>query len=110
MEKCMVFPVTGGSVDSVDLMWIRQDWLDKFDLEIPQTMDELLTVIDKFTNEDPDGDGENNTYGIGVAGSPKCIWRWLWWIEGILQCIWCISNDLGRERWTACLWSNTARV
>ena len=37
----------------------------------PQTMDELLTVIDKFTNEDPDGDGENNTYGIGVAGSPN---------------------------------------
>lgn len=34
-------------------------------------MDELLTVIDKFTNEDPDGDGENNTYGIGVAGSPN---------------------------------------
>lgn len=69
--KMYGLPVTGGSVDSVDLMWIRQDWLDKFDLEIPQTMDELLTVIDKFTNEDPDGDGENNTYGIGVAGSPN---------------------------------------
>ena len=69
--KMYGLPVTGGSVDSVDLMWIRQDWLDKFGLEIPQTMDELLTVIDKFTNEDPDGDGENNTYGIGVAGSPN---------------------------------------
>ncbi len=73
--------MTGGSVDSVDLMWIRQDWLDKFGLEIPQTMDELLTVIDKFTNEDPDGDGENNTYGIGGCRFSKCIWRWLWWIE-----------------------------
>lgn len=69
--KMYGLPVTGGSVDSVDLMWIRQDWLDKFGLEIPQTMDELLTIIDKFTNEDPDGDGENNTYGIGVAGSPN---------------------------------------
>lgn len=69
--KLYGIPVTGGSVDSVDLMWIRQDWLEKLNLKPPTTAEELLHVIDQFTTEDPDGDGADNTYGIGVAGSPN---------------------------------------
>lgn len=69
--KMYGIPVTGGSVDSIDLMWIRDDWLKKLGLEAPKTMEELLNVIEQFTNGDPDGDGQNNTYGIGVAGSPN---------------------------------------
>lgn len=66
-------PVTGGSVDSVDLMWIRTDWLEKLNLEAPTTMDELLEVIDQFVNADFDGNGQKDTVGIGVAGTPNMI-------------------------------------
>lgn len=64
-------PITTGSCDGIDVMWIRQDWLDKLGLEVPKTTDELLNVIDQFTHADPDGNGEDDTYGIGVAGSPN---------------------------------------
>ena len=62
-------PVTGGSVDSVDLMWIRTDWLEKLNLEVPTTMDEVLTMVDQFVNADFDGNGAKDTVGIGVAGT-----------------------------------------
>lgn len=44
---------------------IRKDWLDKLGLKAPTTTDELLTVAKAFTEKDPDGNGKNDTYGIG---------------------------------------------
>ena len=44
---------------------IRKDWLDKLGLKMPTTVDELITVAKAFTEKDPDGNGKNDTYGIG---------------------------------------------
>jgi putative aldouronate transport system substrate-binding protein len=44
---------------------IRKDWLDKLELEAPTTLDELLVVAKAFTEQDPDGNGANDTYGFG---------------------------------------------
>ncbi len=44
---------------------IRKDWLDKLGLEVPTTPEELLTVAQAFTTQDPDGNGKNDTYGFG---------------------------------------------
>jgi putative aldouronate transport system substrate-binding protein len=44
---------------------IRKDWLDKLGLEVPTTPEELLTVAQAFTEQDPDGNGKNDTFGIG---------------------------------------------
>ena len=62
-------PVTGGSVDSVDLMWIRTDWLEELGLEVPQTMDEVMNMIDQFVKADFDGNGEDDTVGMGISGT-----------------------------------------
>ena len=45
---------------------IRQDWLDNLGLEAPTTLDELYDVAVAFTTQDPDGNGVNDTYGIGA--------------------------------------------
>jgi putative aldouronate transport system substrate-binding protein len=45
---------------------IRQDWLDALDLEAPTTPEELMEVAVAFTTQDPDGNGQNDTYGIGA--------------------------------------------
>ena len=47
----------------------RGDWLKKFGLEVPKTLDELHTALYKFANEDPDGNGKKDTYGISVGES-----------------------------------------
>lgn len=56
------------SVPSSHVSFIRQDWLDKLGLEMPATLDELTDVFRAFTFDDPDGDGQNNTYGLSGAG------------------------------------------
>jgi putative aldouronate transport system substrate-binding protein len=44
---------------------IRKDWLDKLGLEAPTNPEELLAVAKAFTEEDPDGNGQDDTYGLG---------------------------------------------
>jgi putative aldouronate transport system substrate-binding protein len=45
---------------------VRKDWLDKLGLEAPKTVDEFLEVAKAFTEQDPDGNGKNDTYGYGT--------------------------------------------
>jgi len=40
--------------------FIRKDWLDKLDLEIPTTLDEYYTVLKAFREQDPNGNGEKD--------------------------------------------------
>lgn len=44
--------------------WIRKDWLDKLGLAMPTNPDELLKVAKAFTENDPDGNGKKDTFGI----------------------------------------------
>lgn len=37
---------------------IRQDWLDKLGLDMPETIDEWYTVLTAFKNGDPNGNGQ----------------------------------------------------
>ena len=43
---------------------VRQDWLDNLGLEVPHTLDELADVARAFTNDDPDGNGKDDTTGF----------------------------------------------
>lgn len=67
--KLFGLPNTGGSIDSVDLMWLRTDWLEKLKLKAPTTMDEVLTMIDAFTNADFDGNNKKDAVGMVIAGT-----------------------------------------
>lgn len=51
------------------VMIIRQDWLDKLNLQAPTNMDEFEAVIKAFTEDDPDGNGVKDTYGFTYSGS-----------------------------------------
>ncbi|MCH1625457.1 extracellular solute-binding protein [Fredinandcohnia quinoae] len=44
---------------------IRQDWLDKLGLPVPETLDDLYEVARAFTEDDPDGNGKDDTVGFG---------------------------------------------
>lgn len=53
--------------DGVNFMWIRQDWLDNLGLEAPETLEELHEVARAFTEDDPDGNGQDDTVGFGAS-------------------------------------------
>lgn len=52
--------------DRLQYLWIRQDWLDKLGLEAPKTMEDLFKISTAFTKQDPDGNGKDDTYGLGI--------------------------------------------
>jgi putative aldouronate transport system substrate-binding protein len=55
-----------GQIPTTDGLVIRKDWLDKLGLTMPKTIDELIAVAKAFTENDPDGNGKNDTYGFGA--------------------------------------------
>lgn len=48
---------------------IRKDWLDHFGLDTPETLDDIFEYAMKVTFEDPDGNGQDDTYGFGLSDS-----------------------------------------
>lgn len=61
--KMMAIPGTsiGGQWN---VLWIRQDWLDKLGLEVPTTVDEIIEVARAFVENDMAGNGK--TVGLPV--------------------------------------------
>ncbi|MEK4059204.1 MULTISPECIES: extracellular solute-binding protein [Paenibacillus] len=50
-------------------MLIRKDWLDKYNLEVPKTLDELTDAMKVFKEKDPAGGGKTIPFSIfGVDG------------------------------------------
>lgn len=43
----------------------RKDWLNKLGLKTPETVEDFYNVAKAFTEQDPDGNGQNDTYGFG---------------------------------------------
>ncbi len=57
---------TPAAVSRNEGLIIRKDWLDNLGLEAPKTTEELLNVLRAFTFNDPDGNGQKDTYGFGA--------------------------------------------
>ncbi|MFC0273880.1 extracellular solute-binding protein [Metabacillus herbersteinensis] len=47
---------------------VRQDWMEKLGLEQPKTLEDFYTVLKAFKEQDPDGNGKDDTYGLSTAG------------------------------------------
>lgn len=62
--KMVAIPSLQVPEDGYHLMWIRKDWLDKLNLQVPKTIDDLEKVAKAFVEQDPDGNGKADTIGI----------------------------------------------
>mgnify|MGYP000507021282 CR=1 FL=1 len=79
-------------------MWIRRDWLENLGLEAPTTLEELEVVMEAFTTQDPDGNGEDDTYGLslGLRNGPSGVVgdaSWLFGAFGTIPQQWNVSED-----------------
>ncbi len=54
------------SHDNNQIAVYRKDWLDKFELDTPKTLDEMHEALYQFSNGDPDGNGKKDTFGISI--------------------------------------------
>lgn len=56
--------------EAVSEAWfIRKDWLDKFDLPIPSTVEELHQALLTFRNKDANGNGQKDEIGFFTRGN-----------------------------------------
>ncbi|MEK3725797.1 extracellular solute-binding protein [Paenibacillus sp. FSL H8-0034] len=75
-------------------LFIRNDWLKKLNLKVPQTTEELLQVAKAFAEMDPDGNGKKDTYGIALSSETGGA------VDAMFQNFtWVIDNDKLIKDW-----------
>lgn len=64
--KLMALPET--NIDGgPNMLWLRKDWMDKLNLDSPNTLEDAEKIISEFVNKDPGGNGKGNTIGLACA-------------------------------------------
>jgi len=48
---------------------VRRDWMEKLNIEAPKTLEEFTAMLQKFTENDPDGNGKKDTYGMTASST-----------------------------------------
>ncbi|MBQ2945705.1 MAG: extracellular solute-binding protein [Clostridia bacterium] len=59
--------ITDGTASYDNIWWLRKDWLDNLNLDVPTDWDSFAAVLTAFSNQDPDGNGAKDTYGLSMA-------------------------------------------
>jgi multiple sugar transport system substrate-binding protein len=62
---------------------IRKDWREKLGKPVPKTHEDLLDLAKAFATQDPDGNGQSDTYGI-LAPATTDRGYTLWWASNFL--------------------------
>ena len=66
-----IYGIPRNTLNRADGYAIREDWLEKVGLTIPEdgiiTVDEFTEILRRFTEEDPDGNGKDDTYGLSLS-------------------------------------------
>ena len=61
-------------------LWVRRDWMRNLGIETaPTTLDGLYDMLQRFTTDDPDQNGKNDTYGL----TPGLNLEWVFFAHGI---------------------------
>ncbi len=82
-----IYAIPGNTIVRADGYMIRKDWLDAVGLELPSdnevTIDQFTEILRRFTENDPDGNGEDDTYGMGVAAAGGNMYLVFGWPFGV---------------------------
>lgn len=81
-EKLMAVPKMSSGIGNANVLWIRTDWLEKLGMEEPKTMADVLAIARAFTSEDPDGNGQADTFGLALN---KDLWGMFASLEGFFN-------------------------
>ncbi|WP_159882145.1 extracellular solute-binding protein [Paenibacillus puerhi] len=77
-------------------IYIREDWLQKLNLQMPKTTEELLEVAKAFASKDPDGNGKADTFGLNLSGNGPSILQHMF---GFGEVQWRFEGDKFIHEW-----------
>lgn len=89
--KLMAIPDINSSIDGASFIWLRTDWLERLELTPPQTIDDVIEIARAFTELDPDGNGEDDTYGLALT---NYLWDPVMGVKGFMA-----GYDVFPELW-----------
>ncbi len=69
--KLYAIPYAMDPMTGIRVMYYRTDWLKNVGLSLPKTLDDLTAIIKAFRDQDPDGNGEKDTYGLALYENPS---------------------------------------
>lgn len=67
----MALPDLNTQANAITQLWIRQDWMDKLQLQAPRSIDDIILIAKAFIERDPDGNNRNDT--VGLTGSADLL-------------------------------------
>ena len=71
-ESCIIdgklwgVPEVTSAYDTLRWLYIRRDWMEKFSLAPPESIDDLMNIMRIFVEQDPDGNGQNDTFATYI--------------------------------------------
>lgn len=71
--EMMAIPFPNLTASNINVMWIRQDWLDSLGLEAPRTMEEVIQVSGQFVEKQMGGSGTIGILGPGIEDSLTAV-------------------------------------
>lgn len=72
--KLLAIPRYSDVRTAASLLWLRKDWMDKLNLEMPKTWADVENIARQFVQNDPDGNGKKDTYGFGASAKSLSPW------------------------------------
>ncbi|NSW92701.1 MAG: hypothetical protein HPY74_19000 [Firmicutes bacterium] len=79
----------------------RKDWLNNVGItKVPETIEEFEDAFKKFVNEDPDGNGQKDTYGLSFRGKDlgSYLFMAIMGAYGVFPGQWMLQPD-GSVKW-----------
>ncbi|RXZ84024.1 extracellular solute-binding protein [Paenibacillaceae bacterium] len=94
-------PLLDYTMNTEPVLWIREDWMEMYDLQGPETIEDLERIMEVFTQNNPSGHAEG-TYGLAVTIRAKLnTWMtdlsWLFGAYGAVNSQWNKVED-GEKR------------
>lgn len=75
------YPIVGNRYNGSDVLWVRQDWLDKVGMSAPTTIEEMIAVAKAFVEAKLGGDNtvglafDNEDLGEGVLAAYDAVYN-----------------------------------
>ena len=64
-------PNVGPAIETAHHLFLREDWRKDLGLPVPETYEDFEDMLYAFTNDDPDGNGADDTFGLSLS---KELW------------------------------------
>ena len=88
-----IYAINNRAETDFDMMMVNTAWLENLNLEMPTTLDEFKDMLYAFVHNDPDGNGVDDTYGLGMFSNLRQSFNPIWTAYGANPTQWVWAED-----------------